>query len=112
SDVCSSDLGDRHPACDHAERGGSVGQATGMREVHDGLCEEDQCGGGEGEHGGEKCERGDGEEEFSFHRAALRRACRWMRVSAVTYTARSEEHTSELQSRENLVCRLLLATTK
>src|SRR5690606_40410238 len=25
-----------------------------------------------------------------------------------TWTARSEEHTSELQSRENLVCRLLL----
>src|SRR5690606_39754517 len=87
SDVCSSDLGDRHPACDHAERGGGVGQATGMREVHDGLCEEDQCGGGEGEHGGEECERGGGEEEFSFHRAAFRRACRWMRVSAVTYTA-------------------------
>src|SRR5690606_40503860 len=27
---------------------------------------------------------------------------------AVTRTGRSEEHTSELQSRENLVCRLLL----
>src|SRR5690606_36330953 len=64
-----------------------------MREVHDGLCEEDQCGGGEGEHGGEECERGGGEEEFSFHRAAFRRACRWMRVSAVTYTA-SRWHSS------------------
>src|SRR5690606_40564872 len=29
----------------------------------------------------------------------------WLRCSAV---CRSEEHTSELQSRENLVCRLLL----
>src|SRR5690606_42078114 len=28
------------------------------------------------------------------------------------YASRSEEHTSELQSRENLVCRLLLETTK
>src|SRR5690606_22327945 len=52
-----------------------------------------QCGGGEGEHGGEECERGGGEEEFSFHRAAFRRACRWMRVSAVTYTA-SRWHSS------------------
>src|SRR5690606_22934740 len=86
-------VGDRHPACDHAERGGSVGQATGMREVHDCLCEGDQCGGGEGEHGGEECERGGGEEEFSFHRAAFRLVCRWMRVSAVTYTA-SDWHSS------------------
>src|SRR5690606_39830601 len=30
------------------------------------------------------------------------------RVSAAWHTSRSEEHTSELQSRENLVCRLLL----
>src|SRR5690606_41739810 len=29
-------------------------------------------------------------------------------ISAVATKARSEEHTSELQSRENLVCRLLL----
>src|SRR5690606_39709979 len=29
-------------------------------------------------------------------------------VRELTPTARSEEHTSELQSRENLVCRLLL----
>src|SRR5207302_11218819 len=29
-------------------------------------------------------------------------------VSAVAIVVRSEEHTSELQSRENLVCRLLL----
>src|SRR5690606_41689667 len=29
-------------------------------------------------------------------------------MSAGTLVARSEEHTSELQSRENLVCRLLL----
>src|SRR5690606_40544908 len=28
--------------------------------------------------------------------------------SKLTYVPRSEEHTSELQSRENLVCRLLL----
>src|SRR5690606_40790870 len=29
-------------------------------------------------------------------------------LAAITASARSEEHTSELQSRENLVCRLLL----
>src|SRR5690606_39496427 len=32
--------------------------------------------------------------------------------SSVSTTARSEEHTSELQSRENLVCRLLLEKKK
>src|SRR5690606_41462265 len=33
----------------------------------------------------------------------------WKRPAVVFHpTARSEEHTSELQSRENLVCRLLL----
>src|SRR5690606_5226130 len=31
---------------------------------------------------------------------------------AILYLARSEEHTSELQSRENLVCRLLLEKKK
>src|SRR5690606_41916269 len=31
-------------------------------------------------------------------------------TDAATTDARSEEHTSELQSRENLVCRLLLET--
>src|SRR5690606_40599799 len=39
-------------------------------------------------------------------RAALRRAA--SASSARPRVARSEEHTSELQSRENLVCRLLL----
>src|SRR5690606_17243294 len=33
-------------------------------------------------------------------------------VQVVQHTARSEEHTSELQSRENLVCRLLLEKKK
>src|SRR5690606_14023940 len=32
----------------------------------------------------------------------------WLYVRALTARTRSEEHTSELQSRENLVCRLLL----
>src|SRR5690606_41511507 len=31
-----------------------------------------------------------------------------LRVTRIPSTSRSEEHTSELQSRENLVCRLLL----
>src|SRR5690606_39920921 len=34
------------------------------------------------------------------------------RLAAELLIMRSEEHTSELQSRENLVCRLLLAKTK
>src|SRR5690606_40547668 len=36
---------------------------------------------------------------------------RWLRVG-IRNTGRSEEHTSELQSRENLVCRLLLEKKK
>src|SRR5690606_40657875 len=34
--------------------------------------------------------------------------CSYWCLSAPSLSARSEEHTSELQSRENLVCRLLL----
>src|SRR5690606_40940676 len=36
---------------------------------------------------------------------------RWTSWSCAAGTSRSEEHTSELQSRENLVCRLLLDKT-
>src|SRR5260370_25009773 len=46
-----------------------------------------------------------------WHRAACRRIpmdLRWPRVAA----SRSEEHTSELQSHLNLVCRLLLEKKK
>src|SRR5690606_39612747 len=35
-------------------------------------------------------------------------AARWIAKNVVAEGLRSEEHTSELQSRENLVCRLLL----
>src|SRR5256886_13266402 len=35
-------------------------------------------------------------------------ACAEARVRRVIYSSRSEEHTSELQSQSNLVCRLLL----
>src|SRR5207302_9747767 len=44
--------------------------------------------------------------------------CRWLRAAARVLLGvraawvRSEEHTSELQSRENLVCRLLLEKKK
>src|SRR2546430_11910926 len=34
------------------------------------------------------------------------------RIDSVHHAARSEEHTSELQSQSNLVCRLLLETNK
>src|SRR5260370_16223152 len=39
------------------------------------------------------------------------RACRWRRTARAAST-RSEEHTSELQSHLNLVCRLLLEKKK
>src|SRR5690606_41465856 len=38
--------------------------------------------------------------------------CRHARAADLRGRARSEEHTSELQSRENLVCRLLLEKKK
>src|SRR5712664_5031946 len=41
-------------------------------------------------------------------RSPASRACRWWRPTS----ARSEEHTSELQSRSDLVCRLLLERKK
>src|SRR5438270_6015362 len=48
---------------------------------------------------------------------AARRRCTWCSTAAngpvaATRTARSEEHTSELQSQSNLVCRLLLEKKK
>src|SRR5690606_39373021 len=39
-------------------------------------------------------------------------ANRWPNITAHAFPPRSEEHTSELQSRENLVCRLLLEKKK
>src|SRR3989449_7483460 len=47
---------------------------------------------------------------FRVHDAALAREA--LRVAAATTTSRSEEHTSELQSRLHLVCRLLLEKKK
>src|SRR5690606_40998925 len=41
-----------------------------------------------------------------------RRAAEQAELAAAAEEARSEEHTSELQSRENLVCRLLLEKKK
>src|SRR5207302_10154922 len=42
------------------------------------------------------------------HTTSTRRCSKPVPRSSSASTARSEEHTSELQSRENLVCRLLL----
>src|SRR2546429_1210547 len=44
--------------------------------------------------------------------AAAQWAWQWVFPAARAYTHRSEEHTSELQSRLHLVCRLLLETKK
>src|SRR2546430_3550563 len=44
--------------------------------------------------------------------AALRRKTQATKSSAITGSRRSEEHTSELQSQSNLVCRLLLEKKK
>src|SRR5687768_11871391 len=41
-----------------------------------------------------------------------RRVSRTRPIAVVSYSARSEEHTSELQSRLHLVCRLLLEKKK
>src|SRR5690606_41422537 len=44
--------------------------------------------------------------------ARPRRAAPWSGTRCAAAAVRSEEHTSELQSRENLVCRLLLEKKK
>src|SRR6266511_6100471 len=55
---------------------------------------------------------------LSLHDALPISKCRsragssWRSVPAARRRTRSEEHTSELQSRENLVCRLLLDKNK
>src|SRR5690606_40695841 len=46
------------------------------------------------------------------HLAIQRRAAEPELLGGLTQIPRSEEHTSELQSRENLVCRLLLEKKK
>src|SRR5690606_39685367 len=43
-----------------------------------------------------------------FHKDLLQSACTLLETQVWLADDRSEEHTSELQSRENLVCRLLL----
>src|SRR6478752_9670549 len=45
-------------------------------------------------------------------RAGCRDRSRWRRTASLPRCARSEEHTSELQSRLHLVCRLLLEKKK
>src|SRR5690606_39540705 len=51
--------------------------------------------------------RGDQVREIGGHEEAAR-----LRESYQSIQSRSEEHTSELQSRENLVCRILLENKK
>src|SRR5690606_40018881 len=47
---------------------------------------------------------------YTHQRTAYEKVRSGKSIVAVTPTASSEEHTSELQSREKLVCRLLLET--
>src|SRR5688572_32058676 len=47
-----------------------------------------------------------------IHWVTPRRACRRTCLSLGPFVLRSEEHTSELQSQSNLVCRLLLEKKK
>src|SRR5690606_40645264 len=76
-------------------RGGDEGQRAGLEEAPD-LLHRERGLAGQG-HGLLLC----GAAASVMPQAAtLRQSSTWM--------ARSEEHTSELQSRENLVCRLLL----
>src|SRR5258708_18666357 len=51
-------------------------------------------------------------EEAAFHRRVGARGHAIRQPCAPTKTARSEEHTSELQSPDHLVCRLLLEKKK
>src|SRR2546427_5948072 len=52
------------------------------------------------------------DEEELLHRIECRRPSERQRVTIPAGKVRSEEHTSELQSQSNLVCRLLLEKKK
>src|SRR5690606_39572783 len=58
------------------------------------------------------CEEGLSLLRLRFHARSLRCAAKPRVLLRKAPIARSEEHTSELQSRENLVCRLLLEKKK
>src|SRR2546430_17548075 len=47
-----------------------------------------------------------------FHALSARALLKVLSIQLMKYSARSEEHTSELQSQSNLVCRLLLEKKK
>src|SRR3712207_8983550 len=47
-------------------------------------------------------------ERLGFRREGVQRQAEWLYDHFVDHVIRSEEHTSELQSRQYLVCRLLL----
>src|SRR5690606_40531049 len=83
SDVCSSDLDDRFFQFGNAVHGGVFRRLTALDRLDRGLLD-----------------------------VVGRIEIRFARSEADDVTARSEEHTSELQSRENLVCRLLLEKKK
>src|SRR2546427_8633219 len=55
---------------------------------------------------------GRGRRKLVFVHPALRARLRLARGQSVSRHSRSEEHTSELQSQSNLVCRLLLEKKK
>src|SRR5206468_10066990 len=88
SDVCSSDLG-RTAGC---AGGSGPGSATNLYARYNPTAQKHpaQCADPHGTGGGRRLSGG-------FRRGRLARE-----------TVRSEEHTSELQSRSDLVCRLLL----
>src|SRR5436309_12611054 len=52
------------------------------------------------------------EDAVEQERVVVELALQQPEVAAIQFDPRSEEHTSELQSRENLVCRLLLEKKK
>src|SRR2546430_5617144 len=56
--------------------------------------------------------RSSGRMGYALAEAASRRGARVLLVTGPTNLTRSEEHTSELQSQSNLVCRLLLEKKK
>src|SRR5207302_9020470 len=60
----------------------------------------------------QRCERPEIRRRASHHRSRCQQARGRPILPSADFRSRSEEHTSELQSRENLVCRLLLEKKK
>src|SRR5690606_39783189 len=100
----------RSGAAQWFEVGVGVVRAVGLDDVADGVGQPVPGGGAEEGRAAEPAQIEPGAGLPAWSRRCVVPRCRTTRRRGID--GRSEEHTSELQSRENLVCRLLLEKKK